>query len=142
MDHKAQVEHYLKTDRTLLGGRNLYNKLPGKSRAFQNALTRFTPTAANLDKLHYQLAKTVGLPQRNLKMLLQKPVVAAKVETAPVDTAPVTLDDKLIAFDAKTSNYREYLQVAKDLKLELADNKKKTVFKALTAARAELVKKK
>lgn len=143
MDHKTQVENYLKTDRSLLGGRNLYNKLPGKSRAFQNALARFTPTPANLDKLYYQLCKVVGFSERNLKMLLQKPVatVAQKTE-APTDDAPVTLEDQLIAFDPATTKYPDAKKLAKALKLELADQKKATVFTALDDARRALLKKK
>ena len=69
MDAKQQVETYLQTDRTLLGGRNLYNQLPNKNRAFQNTLARFTNTQPNLDKLYYQMAKLVGINEYQLKIL-------------------------------------------------------------------------
>ncbi|WP_422105578.1 hypothetical protein [Winogradskyella sp.] len=99
MDPKQQVEHYLKTDRSLLGGRNLYNQLPGKNRAFQNTLARFTDTKSNLAKLYYQLAKLVGISEYHLKIFLQKPL--EKVET--VDEAnqqqELSLEEKLRALD-------------------------------------------
>lgn len=140
MDHKQAVIDYLKSDRSLMGGRNLYNKLPGKSRAFQNTLARFRETPINLDKLYYQLAKTVGLPERNLKMLLQKPV--AKQTTEPKSKPKLTLDDQLIAFNQKSAKYQEALKLAKGLDLQLPDRKKVTVFNALEEARTALVKKK
>jgi hypothetical protein len=98
MDAKQQVEDYLKTDRSLLGGRNLYNQLPGKSRAFQNTLARYTNTKPNLDKLYYQLAKLAGISEYQLKIILQKPVKKAttKKNTSKDKSKTInTLKDKL-----------------------------------------------
>ncbi|MFC0605899.1 hypothetical protein [Winogradskyella pulchriflava] len=144
MDALAKAEAYLKTDRSLSGGRTLYNLLPGKNKAFQNILARFTDTQPNLAKLHYEIAKAVKMPERKLKMLLQQPIANTTATKAPVEDAPqpLTLDDKLIAFNEKDADYQAAKQLAKDLGLKPKSRKKADVYEALTTARTALVKKK
>lgn len=144
MDAKAKVEHYLKTDRSLRGGRDLYNQLPGKSKAFQNALSRFRDTPDRLEKLYYELAKCAKISEHNLKILLQKPVVAAKAVAEDVEetSKELTLDDQLIAFNPEDANYQAAKKLAKALKLNPKSQKKPDIYKALVDARSALVKKK
>ena len=144
MDAKESVVHYLQTDRTLRGGRDLYNKLPGKSKAFQNTLARYRDTPANLDKLYYELAKAVGLTAHNLKLHLQKPLVKAEdIQAEEQETNKVeTLDDKLLAFNPEDADYQDAKKLAKALELKPNSQKKGDVYAALTEARSALVKKK
>jgi len=145
MDAKAQVEHYFKHDRTLLGGRNLYNKLPGKNLALQNRIARFTNTPENVEKLCYELAKTVDMPDRMRVILTQKPVVLVKdidviIEDVIIETK--STEDKLIDFNEKTADYKAAKALIKELGLELSSKKKADVYTALINAREELLKKK
>lgn len=142
MDYKQQVEQYIATDRTLLGGRNLYNKLPGISRAMQNSFSRMRETPEAIDKICYELAKLVGIPPRNLTILMQKPVVAVKAAQKKKVKAveqELSTDDKLLAFNPDTSDYKTSKALVKELKLKVANQKKATVFKALAEARKKLV---
>lgn len=144
MDAKQQVETYLKTDRTLLGGRNLYNQLPNKNRAFQNTLARFTNTQPNLAKLYYQMAKLVGINEYQLKILLSKPLQSAKdIEVNDAEeVGELTLDDQLLAFNADSADYKSAKKLAKALELKPKSQKKDDIYAALTEARSALVKKK
>ncbi|MFI1770996.1 hypothetical protein [Thalassobellus citreus] len=96
-DFLKQVEQYLKHDRTLVGGKNLYNKLPQKNKALQNAFSRFPNTQKNIDKVCYELAKAVGMPERILKMHTQNAVVATPEVVEEVEVIDLlTAEDKLL----------------------------------------------
>ncbi|MEL6919183.1 MAG: hypothetical protein AAFO99_15815 [Bacteroidota bacterium] len=142
---KKLVTDYLKIDRTLIGGRNLYNKLPGKSLALQASFSRMTNTPANVEKICYELAKLAGIDQRGLKILTQKPVdKAAKIEvvaeTVVPPNEPDTLD-KLLQFNPEETKYPVARALAKELELKLPNQKGETIFLALTEARkAEITK--
>lgn len=143
MDAKQQVIDYLKHDRTLLGGRNLYNQLPGKSLVTQRTISRFTNTPQNIEKLAYHLAAAVGLPDRNRIILMQVPVAtktaAPVVEETTQDLSP---EDKLLAFTKENTDYPAAKALVKALGLKPENKKKATVYAALEAAREALVKKK
>ena len=152
---KDQVQDFIKTDRTMLGGINLYNKLPGKNLAYQRNLSRQPDTPQNLERLCYELCKLVGIPERNFKILMQQPVGTAKVSEkfkasfSGVDSASKDIinedaspQDLLIAFNREKAIYKDALQLAKDLELTLPKKDKVTVYDALDLARAEAVKKK
>lgn len=147
MDSKKAVEHYFKHDRTLIGGRNLYNKLPGKSLAMQNSIARFANTPQNIEKLCFELAKAVGIPDRLRVIYTQNPVVSIKnitVKEAVTQTAtlPLTPDAELLAFNPKTTKYPDAKKLVKTLGLKPTSLKKVDVFAALEVARAQAVKKK
>lgn len=75
---KTSVEQYFKTDRGFSSGKLLYNSLPGHSLAFKNALNRMTETPANINRLHYELAKVVGISERHLGIMLRQPLASVK----------------------------------------------------------------
>lgn len=143
MNAKQKVEQYIKSDRSLIGGRNLYNQLPGHSLAFQRHLSRQQETPQVIERLCYELCKLVGISERNMKILLQNPVKAEKPTAPKADTTvPTDPNDKLIAFNPETAVYKYALVLAKELELELPSRKKADVFAKLSEARAELLKKK
>lgn len=88
---KDKVTAYFKTDRGFASGKILYASLPGRSTAFVNALNRMTETPANIEKLHYQLGKVVGLTERHVNILLRQEVtdVNAIEVKAPKTVAPI-----------------------------------------------------
>ena len=134
---KEQVLEYLQTDRTLLGGRNLYNNLPGKSLALQNSFARMTNTPANVSKVHYELAKHVGIPERQLNIYLQKPLVdkvAAKKEEPPVKKE-LSLKERLLSSTTITLDYNAAKVLVKELKIKPKSRKKADIYQALTDAR-------
>lgn len=102
MATKDAVLDYLKHDRSMLTGRNLYNKFPNKSLAVQNYLSRLSNSEKNLKVLCYELCVVAGIPERQMTILLSKPVV--KKQTTKVITIPTTptktptLEEQLIAF--------------------------------------------
>ena len=144
-DPKAEVIHYLKHDRTLLGGRNLYNQLPMKNLAFQRQMARWIDTEANIERLCYELAKLVALPERLLKIYTQKPVEPVKeievvgagaVEPKKKDT---TSDDLLLAFDPINTKWNDGRSLAKSLKIEIKGRKKAEIWPDIIEARKKLV---
>lgn len=58
---KDDVIQLFKTDRSVTSAKNLYNKFPAKSLAFQRSTNRFADTPDNFAKIAYQLGKLVGL---------------------------------------------------------------------------------
>lgn len=141
---KTQVEDYIKHDRTLLGGKNLYNQLPSKNKAFQNYVSRQQNTPELLDKLIFELCRLAGIPDRMRKIMLQKPVVEASKEAEPEATQePLQGDDALLGFDPKTANYQDALKLLASLDGVAAKSRKKDdVFEALSKAKYEALKKK
>ncbi|TXE18619.1 hypothetical protein ES692_06130 [Psychroserpens burtonensis] len=142
---KKDVEDFLKHNRSMIGARNLYNKLPGKSLAFQNTAARFANTPQNLDKICFEICRLVGIPDRNRIILMQKPVVSKTKKTVvSEDDNPneLTANDKLIAFDQDSTNYQDAKKLVKELNLKSPSQKKADIFKTLDAARALAVKKK
>ncbi|UOB16583.1 hypothetical protein [Abyssalbus ytuae] len=137
MDAKKQVEHYIKTDRSLLGGRNLYNKLPGKNLAIQQTFARMTNTPANIHRLCYEMAKLVGIPERNLNILLQKQVdhkPQVTVNEVIITKEVLTPQDKLLKFSTET-DYSEAKVLIKELGLKSPSRKKIDIFATLESAR-------
>lgn len=77
---KQKVITYLETDRGFASGKQLYPTLPGKNLAFVNALNRMNNIPANCAKLHYEMAKTVGITERHLGIILRKPLKEVEVK--------------------------------------------------------------
>lgn len=138
---KEQVLEYLQTDRTLLGGRNLYNKLPNKSLALQNSFARMTNTPANVARLQYQLAKTVGIAERQLNILLQQPLKKSldKVEIDAPQPTDLTPEEKLLAFNSDTADFFGAKELAKELGVKPKGRKKEDLFDSLAIHRNALI---
>ncbi|WP_044403401.1 hypothetical protein [Lacinutrix sp. Hel_I_90] len=141
---KQQVEQYLKHDRSLMGGRNLYNKLPNKSLAVQNTLSRLTNNPKNIQIVCYELAKLAGIKERMLTILTQKPVVASTAKQKPEkeEAKPLSPEDKLLAFNPENVDYKAAKALVKALGLKPKNKKQDTIVKALVNSRATLVSKK
>jgi len=75
---KQQVLTYLQTDRSFTSGKALYGTLPGKNLAFNNVLNRMSGTEVDCSKLHYEIAKCVGITERHLGIILRVAVTAPK----------------------------------------------------------------
>lgn len=142
---QKDVLNYLKTDRSLTGGRNLYNQLPNKSLALQSSFARMRDTEANRSKLYYELAKAVGIPQRQLTITLNKPVrksmeLAAEDIEVNSETVEATPEEKLLAFDREKADFYESRDLAKELGLK-PGRSKDTVYAALEAAKSDAIDK-
>lgn len=130
---KKDVVVYLKTDRSLTTGKNLYNKLVGKSLAVQNSFNRMTDTPKNRAIMHYEIGKLVGLSEREIKIYTSKPVVKKVIDLKPVEL-PVELSvfEKLISFDPEKADYQKELKpfaklLSEEYKLNFEDQKKDTL---------------
>lgn len=146
MNTKEKVEHYIKHDRSLTGGKHLYNQLPGKSLAISQNFGRFTNNDANIEKICYELCKLAEIPERNFRILMQSAVEPIeKIEKreekrdATEQPAEVNNDELLLAFDADTADYIEAKKLASALDLKPKSQKKVDVFKALAEAKSALV---
>ena len=104
MATKQAVLDYLKHDRTIMQGRNLYNQFPNKSLATQAYISRLPNSQSNIKKISYELCKLVGVTERQMNALLSQPITT-KVE-APVVTekSPVEMENKLLAFTTEVSD--------------------------------------
>ena len=144
-EQKQKVINFLKHDRTLLGGRNLYNKLSGKNLAFQRQLGRWTNTPTNVERLCHELARTVGIETRLLRVLMQKPVVKPKetqsVNEPTLEVVPKSPTEKLLEFDTENSSYQEAVAMVKELDIATKGRKHVDLKEALAMAKSELVKK-
>ena len=138
---KEAVIKYLQTDRSLMGGRNLYNKLPNKSLALQGSFSRMPNSPANLGRLHYELCMAVGITERQLTIFLQKPV-QAETETQqappppPVDLTP---EERLMAFKREEVDYFTANTLLSELGIKAKSRKKEDVYNALEAVRQERI---
>lgn len=112
MATKQAVLDYLKHDRTIMQGRNLYNQFPNKSLATQAYISRLPNSQSNIKKISYELCKLVGITERQMNALLSQPITA-KVEVPVVtEKSPVEMENKLLAFTTEVSD---------DVLTELAD---------------------
>jgi len=134
---KDTVINYFKTDRGFASGKVLYGTLPGKSTAFNNALNRMTETPANIAKLHYELAKLVGINARLLGIMLRNPVVEVKdMEVVdPIDLTKNTATIKLEkpSFGKGAAGNRERKAFVKDKGIEVESGKTADLDKAINA---------
>ena len=141
---RKEVETYLKSDRTLAAGRDLYNKLPGKGLAMQRYISRMTGSEKDLQVLYYELSKACGISERSMNILLagkpQKETEMGVVD--PVDVEPVdppTVEDRLMAVNIDTIKYRDAIALLKELEIKPKSRKGPDVIIAVSDARANLV---
>ena len=149
-DPKNEVLEYLQTDRTLLTGRNIYNQLPNKSLALQNTFARMTDTEGNRKRLIYELCKAVGVPERQMAIMLRRPL-KKKLEDIeiegqivdPNDTAPedLTPEERLLRFSPENTDYYQAKELLKELDIKPKSRSKTHHYEALSDARSDLIKK-
>ena len=133
---KSAVLQFMKTDRTLTGAKNLYNRMPGKSLALQNSFNRLSANnPKDVRTVCYELCRMVGLENSQFESLMSRPVleptnvnaidVNAAVEIHAIDTKVVAV----LGLDPKSASYNELKRVAKELqeteKLPAPINQKK-----------------
>lgn len=100
-NHIEAVKKYIKHDRSITAGKDLYNKLPRKSLALQNKFNRMSNTTANVTTLCYELCKAVGIDHRLYTVLMNQPVQpitlnpdAKEVKDINVTSDPINAQDK------------------------------------------------
>lgn len=103
MATKGAVLSYLKHDRTIMQGRNLYNQFPTKSLATQSYISRLANTASNVKKVAYELCKLVAIPERQMNALLNQPLSVKPVEKVIVKKPSVDLEKMVLEFVPNTS---------------------------------------
>ena len=118
-----EVQHYLAHDRSLATGKNLYNRLARKSLALQASFNKMHSSPGNIERICYELAKGVGINERQLIIAMQKPVVAAPEAKLEVVQEPeLTSEEKLLALDPEAS-MEELSVLANQLGIEAGLNK-------------------
>lgn len=105
MANKQAVLDYLKHDRTIMGGRNLYNKFSNKSLAVQSYISRLTNTKSNVRKIAYELCRLCGIKERQMNSLLSQPLQKKLIQVAPTKkvSSPEDLKKQLLNFTAEAS---------------------------------------
>ncbi|MBE7649327.1 hypothetical protein [Tenacibaculum finnmarkense] len=115
MATKKAVLEYLKHDRSLLSGRNLYNKFQNKNLATQSYIANLSNTPNNIRTVCYELCRLVGIAERQMTALLMKKVVEKPVETLNnvINLEPTTaqLEDILLDFTPEMS--QDKIQILK-----------------------------
>ena len=118
MATKNTVIDFIKHDRTLLGGRNLYNKFPGKNLAIQTYLSNLSNNDKNLQIICYELCKLVSVPERQMQALLAVPVSKKKEPAKKISKqikakeSKENLENYLLEFNPDNNTTK--LQVLKD----------------------------
>lgn len=143
-DIKKRAEDYLRSDRSLPGGRELYNQLPGKSLAMQRYISRMTGSEKDLQVLHYEIAKAVGIPERGMKIMLsgkpQKPAAHVQEENK-MEIVQLTAEEQLFSIKLEELNYHDALALLKELGIKASSRKKDAVFATVKEARESMVSK-
>lgn len=113
---KSVVIKFIETDRTLVGVRNLYNKHPKKSLATQTYLSRITNTPDNLKLALYELCKLVGITERQLNIMLSKPIQKNKLIEKKQENNVQNFSELLFKFD-NNSDYESFEKLVDYFKL-------------------------
>lgn len=101
MATKQVVLDFLKYDRSLLTGRNLYNKFPNKSLATQTYIANLPHSVKNLRVVCYELCKLVGIPERQMNALMNQPISIKTLEVLdnlPIEPTIAQMQERLLAF--------------------------------------------
>jgi len=119
MSHKNRVIDFIKFDRSLTGGKNLYNSLPNKSLSFLGSFNRMRDTEADRKLVAYHLCKAVGLEERQMLALW-----GTKVQSQPEEDKKqpemVVVDSNdissgiayLLAFNPATAEWKDIQELA------------------------------
>lgn len=70
-----EVISFIKHDRSLAAGKNLYNRFPGRSLALQSAFNRMVENKENVQRVCYELCRMVGINERTMNVLTGTPVI-------------------------------------------------------------------
>lgn len=127
---KQQVINYLRANRAFAAGVALYNQLPGKSLAFSRRLNTVGKTPQNLEQLHYELGKAIGLNESQVKRFLSGPLAVVKDTSVPQAQAK---QDPLakIKQALEEDDYRQLQSLVSDLNLESKGRSKEEYRQAL-----------
>lgn len=140
---KNQVITFIKTDRTISGGRNLYNQLSDKSLALQHTMARMSDTPENRNIMCYELCRHVGIPDRQLRILLKQKVQKSKLislETkTPTVPKAITLQEQLLAFDPEDAEFFASKTLAKELGIVPLPKDKVSLYNLLSDAKQKEV---
>ena len=110
---KQQVITYLQTDRSFTSGKALYGTLPGKNLAFNNVLNRMSGTEVDCSKLHYEIAKCVGITERHLGIILRVAITAPKKQKVLSITPIVVQGSKKPTFETGLKGFIQIKKFAK-----------------------------
>ena len=120
MSHKQRVIDFIKFDRSLTGGKNLYNSLPNKSLSFLGSFNRMNDTEAERKRIAYELCKAVGLEERQM-LALWGTKVQSQPEEEKEQPEMVVVDPSndissgiayLLAFNPATAEWKEIQELA------------------------------
>jgi hypothetical protein len=84
-DLQQRVKDFIKYDRSIKAGKNLYNELPHKSNAMQRNFNRMNNSDANVKLLCYELCKAVGINQQVYNVLINQSVQVRDFKEIEVD---------------------------------------------------------
>jgi hypothetical protein len=116
MANKNAVLDFLKHNRTLRIGRDLYNKFSNKNLATQSYFSNIGNTPENVKIVCYELCKLVGIPERQMNALIKQPVTAKVAEEVVAKKEP-SVEKLLLNFD-ENSNSNALASVLKSVGLE------------------------
>ncbi|GAK96821.1 hypothetical protein JCM19294_1130 [Nonlabens tegetincola] len=136
-----EVIRFIKTDRSLAKGKELYNRLPGKSRALQSSFNRMNGTPSDINIVCFELCKAVGISEYKYKVLMQQDVKSISTDTELAKTlnpiTPIQKNDSIP--DILNINVEDYQMVRSFVKqqvekgeIEQPVNWKKETLKAVT----------
>jgi len=148
MSHKNRVIDFIKHDRSLAGGKNLYNSLPNRSLSFLGSLNRMRDSEADRKLVAYHLCKAVGLEERQMLALWGTPVQSKpeeekepeKVDEGTGDNNPV-IGARVILFDPAKASWKDIQELAADVAEasdRSADGRKKADLLSFIQAEKEL----
>ncbi|WP_378186884.1 hypothetical protein ACE939_00865 [Aquimarina sp. W85] len=141
---KNDVIDYLKNDRSLTGGKNLYNKMIGKSLAVQNSFNRMINSRENLAKMYYEIGRVVGITEREILIYTSQPIKSITGKKV-IKLTPVkkSLDDLILAFNPnKKIAYHELKKfasrLAEEKKVEFKNQKASTLSDGILATASKI----
>ncbi len=146
---EKEVLKYLKEDRTLTGGKILYNQMANKSLAILRSCNTMTDTPDNISRICYELGKLVGLSEREIIIHTSKPVTKEKSKVVVLPTITpkdVPLSQLLLQFDSDTADYHKDVKplaarLHEELGVYFENQQKETLLQGILAtAKAERIK--
>lgn len=141
---QLKVKEFIKHDRTLTAGKNIYNSLRNKSMAMQQVFNRMNNQERDIKTLCYELCKAVGLSSQQYAVLINQPVcplitdedTSSKSEVEAQDDTDSKLHLDLVHLKVNDLDYRAMKKLAaqysEDLDIDKPiDQKKDTLISYL-----------
>lgn len=112
---KEEVILYIKHDRSLTSGKNIYNRFVTKSLSLQQSFSRFTNSPKHIETICYELCKLVGLKDRQFRSYIGQAVTPAPVKelevvSQVVPPTPPTREELLLALNPESDTLLEDIQ--------------------------------